>query len=414
MRVGSVILFAALVFGAGPSGSFEVYTLKGDRGFEVTIPGNGSVVKGIFHALSPAELATWDLSTSGQEPNAPPGTHACADLGFNPLANCPFTMEGVGDQADAVAFRLSLGADSGPVSQTGPSFSPAADDAFGGGAYIISSVAEEPVPDGSSSGSFQFQNFAAGTDPQFFLQPGESTVWLLSRYEPGAVASALAGGATLRLELRDNSAAMGIPFALTPEVALIALPQNRLPNGNFDEAVMLAGWENLGSIVQWSMTDRDDDPDSGSALTPAIGDPGNSYAIHSCAPVIAGRTYDFGASVFISPGVTQATSAQTLVESLDGSDCALGNSNVISSSFGSITQQEGTWVDLTASGIAPAGSVAARLRLFFANGGGSVSGDTMLWDNAFVVPEPALGALSSVALFALAALAMNGGSRRSR
>jgi hypothetical protein len=225
MRATRIFLLAALLLGPGPAAGFETYTLAQDFPFEVTIPGNGSVVRGTFHAASPAEIDSWDLTTSGQDANAPPGTHACADLSFNPFASCPFFIEGPGDQADAVVFRLSLDGESGPVSQTGPVFSPLVDTPFGeGSAYIISADPAERVPAGSAGASFQFQNFSAPRDPQFFLQAGESTVWLLSRYEPGAIAAALAEGATAWMSVADNSS-LGIGDALTGEVGLTQVPE---------------------------------------------------------------------------------------------------------------------------------------------------------------------------------------------
>jgi hypothetical protein len=217
-------LLAGLLLGPAPALAFETYTLEADLPFEVTIPGNGSVVKGTFHAASPEEIASWDLTTAGQDADAPPGTHACADLGFNPFASCPFFIEGPGVQADAFVFRLSLDGDSGPVSQTGPAFSPTLFGITSGSAYIIPADPAERVPAGSAGAFFQFQDFSAATDPDFFLQPGESTVWLLSRYEPGAVADALAGGATLRMSVIDNSA-LGTPSASTAEVGLTQVPE---------------------------------------------------------------------------------------------------------------------------------------------------------------------------------------------
>ena len=58
----------------------------------MTIPGTSSVVKGTFHGVSAAEIATWDLTTSGQDANAPAGTHVCdsADTIYGAWANHEF------------------------------------------------------------------------------------------------------------------------------------------------------------------------------------------------------------------------------------------------------------------------------------------------------------------------------------
>jgi hypothetical protein len=227
----------AFALGARSARGFEAYTLGGDVPFQATIPGNGSVVRGTFQAVSAGELDSWDLSTSGQDAEAPPGTLACADLGFNPFASCPLFVEGAGDQADVFVFRLGLDGDSGPVSGTGPSFSVFVDDAAGGSAYIIPADPGERIPGSSSGGFFFFNEPTAGTDPQFFIQPGESTVWLLSRFTTGEVAAALAGGATLRISVCDNSALMGIQCAYTSELAVTRLPE---PEGLLPGALALA------------------------------------------------------------------------------------------------------------------------------------------------------------------------------
>jgi len=121
---------------------------------------------------------------------------------------------------------LSLDGDSGPVSGTGPDFSQFVDDAFGGAAYIISAGPAERVPNSSTGGFFFFQDLVEGQDPQFFVQPGESTVWLISRYVPGQIAGAVLGGATLRMSVADNRVPLNLAY--TAEVALTALPE---PNG---------------------------------------------------------------------------------------------------------------------------------------------------------------------------------------
>jgi hypothetical protein len=95
----------------------------------------------------------------------------------------------------------------------------------------------ERIPGSSSGGFFFFGEPTAGTDPQFFIQPGESTVWLLARYTPGDVAAALAGGATLRISVCDNSALLGIQCALTSELAVIQLPE---PEGLLPGVLALA------------------------------------------------------------------------------------------------------------------------------------------------------------------------------
>jgi hypothetical protein len=158
-------LLLAFVLGARSARGFGVYTLGGDVPFEATIPGNGSVVRGTFEAVNAAELDSWDLSTSGQDAQAPPGTLACADLGFNPFAACPLFDEVYGDQADVFVFRLSLDGDSGPVSGTGPSFSVPVDDAAGGSAYIIPADPAARIPHSSNGGFFFFEEVAAPTDP---------------------------------------------------------------------------------------------------------------------------------------------------------------------------------------------------------------------------------------------------------
>lgn len=224
MGASFVVLISAILFGAGRADGFVVYTLAEDVVFEVTMPANGAIVKGIFHAVPPEVFETWDLSTSGQDAGAPAGTHVCADLGFNPSASYPFRRDfDQDDQADGLAFGLSLDGDSGPVSGTGPDFSQSVDDAFGGAAYIVSANPAERVPNSSTGGFFFFQDFVAGDDPQFFVQPGESTVWLLSRYVPGEIAAAVLGGATLRMSVADNRVPLNVADAA--EVALIALPE---------------------------------------------------------------------------------------------------------------------------------------------------------------------------------------------
>jgi hypothetical protein len=215
-----VLSFGVLLHVGNPALAYELYTLSSDVPFELTIPGNGSVVKGTFHAATPADVVSWDLTTQGQDADAAAGTHACADLGFNPFASCPFDDEFSGCQADGFVFRLSLQGDSGPVSATSPDFSPLVATAFGGSAYIISASTADRVPVSSSSGGFQFHT---SNDPAVFIQPAESTVWLISRYQCGAVATALGDGTTLRMGVRDNSVIGGIQFAQTPEVSLKGL-----------------------------------------------------------------------------------------------------------------------------------------------------------------------------------------------
>lgn len=235
MGASFVVLISAILLGAGRADGFVVYTLADDVVFEVTMPANSAIVKGIFHAVPPEVFETWDLATSGQDANASTGTHACADLGFNPSASCPFRREfDQDDQADGLAFGLSLDGDSGPVSGTGPDFSQPVDDAFGGAAYIVSGDPAERVPNSSTGGFFFFQDFVDGDDPQFFVQPGESTVWLISRYEPGEIAAAVLGGTTLRMSVADNR--LPINIADTTEVALVALPE---PKGSLFALVAL-------------------------------------------------------------------------------------------------------------------------------------------------------------------------------
>jgi len=209
MRRGFVVPLLALLSVDAPAFGCDFYTLPGDLPFELTIPANGSVVRGTFHRVSQTELDSWDLSTGGQDANAPPGTHACADLGFNPFAYCPFSSNPPSCDADAVVFRLSLDGDSGPVSQTGPTFNPFVQTAHGGSAYIISANTADRVPVSSSTGTFQFHT---SNDPAVFIQPGEQTVWLLSRYEAGAIATALSQGVSVHMSLRDDSPSAGIGF----------------------------------------------------------------------------------------------------------------------------------------------------------------------------------------------------------
>jgi len=209
MRRGVVIPLLSLLSVEAPAFGCDFYTLPSDLPFELTIPGNGSIVRGTFHHVSQAELDSWDLSTGGQDADALPGTHACADLGFNPFAYCPFLSNPPSCDADAVVFRLGLDGDSGPVSQTGPTFNPFVQTAHGGSAYIISANAADRVPVSSSTGGFQFHT---SNDPAVFIQPGEQTVWLLSRYEAGAIATALAEGVSAHMSLRDDSASAGIGF----------------------------------------------------------------------------------------------------------------------------------------------------------------------------------------------------------
>lgn len=210
MHRGVAVPLLVLLSVHAPAFGCDFYTLPSDLPFELTIPANGSVIRGTFHRVSEGEVDSWDLSTGGQDANAPPGTHACADLGFNPFAYCPFFSNPPSCDADAVVFRLSLDGDSGRVSQTGPRFDPFVQTAAGGSAYIISVNASDRVPVSSSTGAFQFHT---SNDPAVFIQPGEQTVWLLSRYQAGAIATALSEGVSVRMSVRDDSASAGIGFA---------------------------------------------------------------------------------------------------------------------------------------------------------------------------------------------------------
>ena len=204
----------AFLLGPGAASGVDLYTLPESLPFE--IPVGGSTIRGTFDPASPADAGAWDLSTDGHDPDAPPGTHACADLGFNPFVYCA-----MGD-IDVFAFRLTLAGDSAPVSQAGPAFSPFVQTAFGGSAYVIpEESSSERVPVSSSSGNFQIQKFDEPMNAAFYLQPGETTVWLLSRYEGGAIAAGLMSGMTLRMNVTSGTLGSG----QTQQIGIMNVPE---------------------------------------------------------------------------------------------------------------------------------------------------------------------------------------------
>jgi hypothetical protein len=64
-----------------------------------------------------------------------------------------------------------------------------------------------------------FENFSSSGDTSFYLQPGETTVALLSHFAQGDVGNALSGGATARFLIQKNldSSTIDVALATLPE-----------------------------------------------------------------------------------------------------------------------------------------------------------------------------------------------------
>jgi hypothetical protein len=230
-RARSLASAAAVSLLSGAAGASPlIYTLASVTPFDIAV--SGGRLTGTLHAVTPAEVATWDLTTSGNDPNAPPGTHACDDLGFNPFASCSLEFILPATSLDVVAYSLSLDGGSQPLRDVSFFFAPALDVvAAPYAAYIIAADTSLRIPDGSTLGPSgsggTFQNFADGSDTSFYVQPGESTVVLLTPYNEGDVAAALEGGSTPRFGFGGGSplgrGSIAVSLVLVPEPTTFSL-----------------------------------------------------------------------------------------------------------------------------------------------------------------------------------------------
>ncbi len=206
----SIILCGVIATGLLPSSADAgsmIYSVAEPTPFDIS--DSDVVLRGSIGPVSAGEAASWDLSTSGNDPNAPPGTHACADLSFNPFASCfiEFTLPPVA--LDLVAYRVTLDPDSDPVSTVFVTFTLPPQVAYDNASYIIPSDPGPRIPSGQvfggNGGGVVFQSFSSPTDPSFYLQPGETTVVLLSHFAQGDVENALSAGSTPRFTIQEGS-----------------------------------------------------------------------------------------------------------------------------------------------------------------------------------------------------------------
>jgi len=188
--------------------------------------------------------------------------------------------------------------------------------------------------------------------------------------------------------------------------------QNLLINGDFDTD--LNEWRNAGGTL-WDAMDRSGDPSSGSArnIPTSVPTP-TARDIFSCAPVVPGVEYDFGASTFIPSAAVDVTTA-VWAQFVDSDVCqfgsgatAVGGSPLIS------TVIQGSWVDLASSVVAPPGAVHVWLRLRYEQPANAVATDEVFFDSAFVVPEPGGAASWMAVICVLAALGARPGEVANR
>ena len=135
-----------------------------------------------------------------------------------------------------------------------------------------------------------------------------------------------------------------------------------LNNTEFDTDV--SGWAVTAKVtIEWDPLDADGSPTSGSGLVTNISDTaGDSTGASQCpAGINEEHTYQVGAEVYIPGGQTETGWADILVRWYSGANCSglidLANTSSVT------TATPDTWLPVSGSFVAPAGSQSARVRL---------------------------------------------------
>ena len=181
--------------------------------------------------------------------------------------------------------------------------------------------------------------------------------------------------------------------------AFSALAENVLSNPYFDTGLMLDGWQNANS-TSWSSMDREDNLSSGSVEIPTnpFAAPDERFEIWSCAPVVGGKEYQFGVSVFIPGGQVAGLRGKVAVQWFDGPNCDFQLDVDLGQTEDLQTSVAGEWVDLAGTAVAPLGALGGLARLGTINV--VLNSDVVHFDNV-LLPEPDSRPLSLVSLLTL-------------
>ena len=187
-----------------------------------------------------------------------------------------------------------------------------------------------------------------------------------------------------------------------------ASSQSLVPNTEFDDDV--SGWNPfadsgvLRSDVTWDAEDRLASPASGSArVTNSSSNDGSGGALPidslTCVPIDPNLTYSYGGWVKIPPGQSNTGFARIAVTFYSQPDCSVfdsfGRADAITAiNVWTFTEQVDAVPPLTA-GSARFGLVANK-----AEAGGSFS---ILFDDVFIVPEPAAPTIAALVVLFIAA-----------
>lgn len=159
-----------------------------------------------------------------------------------------------------------------------------------------------------------------------------------------------------------------------------------LDNTRFDTDVL--EWTALSeATVEWDELDADASPTSGSArVTNLSSGPGDSNGALQCANGISeGFRYQVGAEVYIPGGQTETGWADILIQW--HADAACSEFISLANTTSVPTTSPDTWLPVSGSFVAPAGSQSARIRLSVRKqeDGGSLAAH---FDNVFLEPAP--------------------------
>lgn len=151
-----------------------------------------------------------------------------------------------------------------------------------------------------------------------------------------------------------------------------ATAANLLVNPDFDSSLDPWRSTNLSKNI-WSSVDAADDPSSGSARGLIDQEPPFSgIAFRQCVQVAAGTTYDIGASALIPSGQGPTGSARAVAYFYGNDTCNPGDL-IDNTTVGSV-DAPGTWMEISDTLEAPAGSGSANLMfsIFKASGSGDL------------------------------------------
>ena len=182
--------------------------------------------------------------------------------------------------------------------------------------------------------------------------------------------------------------------------AVPARSQNLLTNPDFDNAAQLSGWTEASGKT-WSSDDSAGSASSGSVQVPnALSSP-SSVLMRQCVPATAGESFDASSEIRVAAGQS-AGSVRFNVVFWKVADC-IGDDTDATALFSSPeAPTTGDWSLVSASGIAPALSLAGEIQLSVSK---SATGGSLIayFDHVFL-PEPRAATAALAALAALGAL----------